>query len=275
MARTPDGPPPPPPVQRLRLRYAKRDRLRFSSHRDFQRALERALRRAGVPMAYSAGFNPHPKVSYANAAPTGAASEAEYVELAVAEECDPARLRHALDQSLPPGLDVVDVVVAQPGALADRLEASEWRIRFPGVTDDALTAAVDTFRAAEQVEVQRRTKSGMRTVDLHRAVVRVEVIDIEVIDADTPVSEQRTTAEPGPCAILRLVVRHGTSGSTGNTGEEVPSVRPDDVINGLRLVAGLAPPVAPEVTRLAQGPLDLQTVRVGDPLAVDRDAALR
>ncbi|HEY6740580.1 MAG TPA: TIGR03936 family radical SAM-associated protein, partial [Actinopolymorphaceae bacterium] len=59
-----------PVVQRLRLRYAKRGRLRFSSHRDFQRALERAVRRAGVPIAYSAGFSPHPKISYAGAAPT-------------------------------------------------------------------------------------------------------------------------------------------------------------------------------------------------------------
>ena len=64
-------------VQRLRLRYAKRGRLRFSSTRDFQRALERALRRADVPMAFTAGFHPHPRISYANAAPTGTASEAE------------------------------------------------------------------------------------------------------------------------------------------------------------------------------------------------------
>ena len=70
-----------PTVQRLRLRYAKRGRLRFASHRDFQRAFERALRRAQVPMAYSAGFSPHPKISYANAAPTGTASEAEYLEI--------------------------------------------------------------------------------------------------------------------------------------------------------------------------------------------------
>ena len=72
-----------PTVQRLRLRYAKRGRLRFTSTRDFQRALERALRRTGVPMAYSQRFNPHPRISYTNAAPTGTASEAEYVELAL------------------------------------------------------------------------------------------------------------------------------------------------------------------------------------------------
>jgi len=101
-----------PAVQRLRLQYAKRGRLRFSSARDFQRALARALRRAEIPMAYSAGFHPHPKISYANAAPTGVASEAEYVELAVTDRCDPEAVRRALDEALPPGLDVVAVVEA-------------------------------------------------------------------------------------------------------------------------------------------------------------------
>ena len=69
--RVPEGPAPDPAVQKLRIRYTKRGRLRFTSSRDFQRALERALRRADVPMAFSAGFHPHPKISYANAAATG------------------------------------------------------------------------------------------------------------------------------------------------------------------------------------------------------------
>src|SRR6266542_2964166 len=133
MARTPEGPPPPPAVQRLRLRYAKRGRLRFTSHRDFQRAFERALRRAAVPMAYSAGFTPHPKVSYAGASPTGVASEAEYLEIALAERRDAERLREALDASLPPGLDVLEVVEVRTPSLAVRLDASVWEIRLPGV----------------------------------------------------------------------------------------------------------------------------------------------
>ena len=74
-----------PPVQRLRIRYAKRGRLRFTSHRDFSRAFERAVFRARIPMAYSSGFNPHPRISYAGAAPTGSASEAEYLEIGLAD----------------------------------------------------------------------------------------------------------------------------------------------------------------------------------------------
>src|SRR5215212_5776563 len=232
----PDGPPPEPVVQRLRLRYAKRGRLRFSSHRDFQRSFERALRRADVPMAYSAGFSPHPRISYANAAPTGAASEAEYLEIAVTRPCDPARVRAALDEALPPGLDVVEVVEARTPGFADRLEASVWRVELPGVAPDAAAAALAAFLAAPEVPVERPTKTGMRRFDARSAVVRAEVVG--------DVSGPGPQAEGAPCAILQMVVRHTT-----------PAVRPDDVLTGLRSHAHLAPPSSPRMTRLAQGPL--------------------
>src|SRR5216110_1629552 len=95
-----------PIVQRLRIRYAKRGPLRFTSHRDFARAFERAVRRAGVPIAFSQGFTPHPKISYASAAPTGVASEAEYLEIGLRESVDVAELARALDGALSPGLDI-------------------------------------------------------------------------------------------------------------------------------------------------------------------------
>lgn len=278
MTRTPEGPPPPPAVQRLRLRYAKRGRLRFSSHRDFQRAFERALRRAEVPMAYSAGFSPHPKVSYAGAAPTGVASEAEYVEIAVAERVDPDRLRRALDASLPPGLDVLEVVEAAPGALADRLQASVWQVLLPGVDAATATAAVAAFLRAERVEVSRLTKNGLRSFDARAAVLSLAVvppaesaIHVEHASSRHDYDDGNDTrslpeAAEGGCAILRLVVRHTT-----------PAVRPDDVLSGLRQVADLAPPAPAAVTRLAQGPLAEAAGAAGwsvtDPLQPDRDAA--
>ena len=114
-----------PPVERLRIRYAKRGRLRFTSHRDFSRAFERAIFRARIPMAYSSGFNPHPG-SLRGASPTGAASEAEYLEIGLAEAVDPAAVHAALDEALPDGLDVVEVVESPGGGVADRLEASRW-----------------------------------------------------------------------------------------------------------------------------------------------------
>src|ERR1700742_3545303 len=135
--RAPEGPPPPPVVQRVRVRYTKRGRLRFSSHRDFARAFERALRRAEVPMAYSSGFSPHPKISYLGAAPTGVASEAEYLEISLARRVEPGALLTQLDAALPDGLDIVDVVDATGSALADRLQASRWQVELPGVSVEA------------------------------------------------------------------------------------------------------------------------------------------
>ncbi|MFJ9622054.1 TIGR03936 family radical SAM-associated protein [Streptomyces sp. NPDC101181] len=238
-------------MQRIRLRYTKRGRLRFTSHRDFQRAFERALRRSEVPMAYSAGFTPHPKVSYANAAPTGTGSEAEFLEIALTETRDPEVLRGLLDASMPDGLDIVDAVEARTPGLAERLTASVWETRLDGVDPEDARAAVAAFNDAGTVEVQRKAKNGVRTFDARAAVADLRVLESAV---DRPGER--------PCAILRLVVRHVT-----------PAVRPDDVLSGLRAVADLAPPVPAAVTRLAQGLFDEESGTVTDPLAPDREAA--
>lgn len=252
--RVPEGPPPAPPVQKLRIRYARRGRLRFSSTRDFSRALERALRRSGVPMAFSAGFHPHQKISYAGAAPTGTASEAEYFEIQVTERVDPEALRAALDEALPDGLDILEVVVAGPGSLAERLQGSRWRFEFDGLDSGELEAAVARLKDAGIAEVTRTFKTGPKTFDVLAAVV-----DLAVEPADTSAAALPGT---GPCAILNLVVRSTT-----------PTVRPDDVLTALRAVAGFTPPRPPRVTRLAQGPIDDADAGVADPLAADRDAA--
>lgn len=255
------------PVQKLRLRYAKRGRLRFTSHRDIARTFERALRRAGVPMAYSQGFSPHPKVSWVGAAPTGVASEAEYVEVSVVEAVDPAALRDALDAVLPPGLDVLEVVQAAGGSLPERIEASAWQVELPGVSPEALAAAVEAFLAADSVEVERLTKDGRKVIDVRPAVVSAKVVAAEPEDAATA-QVPAHSSDAGhdardlsrPCGILVMVVRQTT-----------PTVRPDDVLSALRVVADLVPPVPAKATRMAQGRLDDDGGLV-DPLAPDRAA---
>ncbi len=197
-------------------------------------------------MAFSAGFHPHPLISYANAAPTGTASEAEYFEIRVTERVDPESLRAALDEALPQGLDVLEVVPAGAGALADRLEASEWQVVVRGADPAEVAQAVTAYLACEVAETTRTFKTGPRTFDTRGAVVALGVTGVD---------------EEG-CAILRVVVRHTT-----------PSVRPDDILTALRAVTGFSPPVPPLVTRLAQGPLTDAAAGVADPLAADKDAA--
>jgi radical SAM-linked protein len=234
-------------VQKLRLRYTKRGPLRFASHRDLARALERALRRAEVPMAFSAGFSPHPKISYLGAAPTGAASEAEYVEIGLMRACDPEAVRQALDAALPPGIDVVECVEAGEGtgSLADRIDSSVWRVDLPGIEPAELGSALEAFLARDVVEVARRTKNGLRDVDARAAVAAA------------------TAGGEAGCAILTVVVRQVT-----------PAVRPDDVVAALAAVADLRPPSPPRAVREAQGRLD-DTGTVADPLGPDRAVRTR
>jgi len=160
-------------------------------------------------------------------------------------------VRIALDEALPQGIDIVQVVEAAPGALADRLEASDWLLEFAGVSLDELRGAVDALLARDTAEVTRLTKSGPRTFDVRGAIVAARVLSPGDALGDTV-----TTHEVGAdCAILRMVVRHTT-----------PAVRPDDILTALREIADLQPPRPPLVTRLAQGPLDTVNVRVTDPL---------
>lgn len=232
-----------PIAQRLRIRYAKRGRLRFSSHRDFQRAFERAVRRAAVPVAFSAGFSPHPRISYANAAPTGIGSEAEYLEIALTARCDIDRVQQALDRALPPDLDIVEIVEARTADFAERLEASVWSVECFDISTEQANAAVDALLARDTVEVSRVTKQGLRTFDARQAVLDLRV-------------ESSSAAN---CAILRLVVRHTT-----------PAVRPDDVLQALVSVGSLAMETPPRVTRCSQGPLTADARDVSDPFAPDR-----
>jgi len=131
-------------------------------------------------------------------------------------------VRAALDAALPEGLDVVEVVEASGGSLADRLTASQWRIATDGVPRAVLDAAAAALLAVDVFEVERMTKSGLRTFD-----ARAAIIDLRVVSDSE----------------LELVSRHGA-----------PLVRPDDVVQALgRLTPAFTPTGPPLLTRLAQG----------------------
>jgi radical SAM-linked protein len=184
-------------------------------------------------MAYSSGFSPHPRISYPNASPTGAASEAEYLEIGLSVPCDPDKVRDALDAALPSGLDVVEVAVARPGALAEQLTGSRWQVDLAGLSAATLQAACDEFLAQDVVLVERMTKNGMREFDARAAVVALEA------QGDR----------------LTMTLAH-----------QVPLVRPDDVLAGLRVASpGFAPNESPLLIRLTQGRLDPDTGVIAEP----------
>ncbi len=185
-------------------------------------------------MAYSSGFSPHPRISYANASPTSAASEAEYVELGLAEVCDPTKVMAALNEVLPAGFEVVAAAEATTVSLGELLQASDWRIVLSGSPPGALEAAVGQLLGAGECIVERMTKNGLRSFDVRAAIVALKVVDDDTCD-------------------LRSL-------------HQVPLVRPDDVVTALRrLDDGLT--ARPLLTRLRQGPL--LDGHIADPLTTD------
>src|SRR6516162_1614567 len=236
-----------PAVQHLVVRYAKRGKMRFASHRDVARAFERGVRRAGLPIAYSAGFTPHPKISYAGGVPTGVASEAEYLSLALTSRQAAMHVGERLNAALPDGIEVIDVTEDADSPRADssalgRLEASRWRVVLPGVEPAAAQRAVAGFLALSQAPVERLTDKGVRCLDARAAVVTLDVLG----PADPHGGSRASVTGVQDCAILRMVVL--------NTA---PAVRPDDVLTALREQHGLVPSSPPITTRLAQGSLAL------------------
>lgn len=224
-----------------------------------------------MPMAYSQGFSPHPRISWAGAVPTGAASEAEYVEVQLVERRNPDALRADLDAVLPAGFDLLEAVEAGPGSLPDQLHAGLWRIELPGVGMAELAEAAALLMAAGTVEVERMVKGGRRSFDARAAVLRAEARECAPTGTELDALGNRSSCHDArvddwpkdwqPYGILETVVRQAT-----------PVVRPDDVLSALRVVAGLAPPPVVRATRLEQGRLD-DSGGLTDPLTQDRAAA--
>ena len=215
----------------LLVRYAKRGKMRFASHLDVARAFERGVRRAGLPIAYSAGFTPHPKISYAGGAPTGVASEAEYLSLALTSKVEADAVRDRLNAALPDGIDVIAVTEDSGGLPASRLTASEWRVVLSGLAPESAVPIVQEFLALTEAPVERLTSKGMRRMDARAAVASLSV---EGPDASDDMGG----------TVLRMVVRH-----------TAPAVRPDDVLNALRDVSDVVPAESKLIIRLEQGSL--------------------
>ena len=241
-----------PAVQHLTVRYAKRGKMRFASHRDVARAFERGVRRAGLPIAYSAGFSPHPKISYAGGAPTGAASEAEYLSLALTARQAETQVCQRLDAAMPDGIDVIDVTEETSQAPRGSLEASEWCVVLPGVRPAEAEQAVASFLTLGEAPVERLTDKGVRRMDARAAVVEMNVIDADELAADPDGGQRVAMTGLEDCTMLRMVVLH-----------TAPAVRPEDILTALRDGNGIVPSSPALTTRLAQGSRALLTGETG------------
>lgn len=212
--------------QRLRVTFAKGPPLRFITHLDLMRFWERALRRAGVDLAYSEGFSPHPQISLAAPLPVGVTGTAELMDVFLASRLSPREFRGSLSPQLPDGLSlrrVVEVPIALP-SIQSQMRAAEYWVDLPAGMDlVALTDRIARILSQESLPWQHTREKELRSYDL-RPLIQALALG------------QGTS---GPALQMRLQADNSATG------------RPDQVLVALELSAGLAI----ERTRLVLAPV--------------------
>ncbi|MCZ7534552.1 MAG: TIGR03936 family radical SAM-associated protein [Acidimicrobiia bacterium] len=205
----------------VRLRFSKRGKVRWISHRDLARAFERALRVERLPLAFSEGFSPHPKVSFGLALPVGAESEAEYLDMELLREVDLATLPGRLTPALPDGVDVVAAVplAERAPALQEAVTAVVWRVEVlgsdagPPLSPEAFAALAGEALVSPTLETARRRK-GREVVDDVRPVIRrIDVVGPSArgVRCEMEMSTQPRGAKPGE-VLAAIAAATGSSG---------------------------------------------------------------
>src|SRR5512146_2579310 len=145
---------------RIRMRYARTGRVRFLSHLDFMTLVHRAAVRAGIPLAWSQGFNPHPRIAFGPALPVGMESETEYLDLETDHFADLLRMTKDLNAVLPEGVRIREsaVVPKKAPSLSGSIARYRYRLAVPGKYQDGLEPRVEEFLSRSSVPVSREWK---------------------------------------------------------------------------------------------------------------------
>lgn len=166
-------------MQRLRLRFSRGEEVKYISHLDLMRCWERALRRVEIPLAYSEGFTPHPRLSLAAPLPIGVTSEAELMDITLQKSLSPYFLIRTMAQQLPQGIDILEVhqIPLIIPSLQSQLRYAEYRVAVKAIKSlEEMQAAIITLLRAERLPWQHMRDTGPRRYDLRALIEHIWVI---------------------------------------------------------------------------------------------------
>jgi radical SAM-linked protein len=216
----------------LRIRFSKLGKIRFTSHRDVARIWERSLRRAEIPIAYTEGYSPRPKLSFGLALSTGYESLGEYLDVFLRDDVVLDEVPSRVGPGLPLGLDVQAVEELEPGAesLQQTVTSCTWHMEIGGHGPAAVSQTVGEALAATELPLTRERKGRTVVDDVRPAIVAARVL--------------------GPAD------GHGSSSGGPGTQIEVELATQPRALRPAELVAAITPPEAPwpvaGVTRIHQ-----------------------
>ena len=170
-------------MKKVRVRFSKKGKIRFVSHRDIARIWERSLRKAQIQLAYSEGFSPRPKISFGLALPTGNESDAEYLDLELVNDIednsnDLAELKEQLNNALPKGIEVQNIAEKELGtdSLQQVVIQCTWQFDLSDYTIDQAEKWAEEILESPEIIVERERKGKVVVEDLRKQVISIEVI---------------------------------------------------------------------------------------------------
>jgi radical SAM family uncharacterized protein/radical SAM-linked protein len=169
--------------KKYRLTFSKLDRAGFLSHLELSAALVRALRRSSIALAYSIGYHPHPKISFATATSVGMESKQEYLDIAAQEYLsDLNLLKNEINSALPLGIEILEIETLPPGGktIAEILQGFEFELHLPADIDSSRLSAIEenikNFLAASTFNIQKSSKGKTVTKDI-RPFIKNMILD--------------------------------------------------------------------------------------------------
>ena len=189
---------------RIRITFAKTESMRYTGHLDLHKSWERTIRRAGLPLAYSQGYNPRPRINLASALPLGFTSQAEVVDIWLEEEINLTKISSLLDTASPPGFSILDLQEIDAGepSLQSQLLAAEYTVTLLDCVPDLNSVVEDIINAKTLIRVRKKNKE----YDLRPLIESIQI---------------SAQAEEVQQISLRLTAREGATG------------RPDEVLLAL------------------------------------------
>lgn len=210
----------------IRMQFRKTREGRFMSHLDLMHTWERVIRRSQLPLAFSQGFNPHPKINFASALAVGTTSDGEYMDMELTTDMPLEQVKKELDRAMPPAFEVtaMKVVNGKVPSLMSIIERGRYQLRLEfvdEVTQQQLDEAIEEFWKREEIIIYRYKKNSK---------------DKKAVNIRPGVFEMKLTAD-GKYAVLEILVQSGNEGN----------IRPEEVAFGL-MSAGM--PAVQHVVRI-------------------------
>ena len=156
--------------------FEKGERIRHIGHLDIQRSVQRGLRRSGLPVAYSQGFNPHILITFASALSTGACGKREIMDVTMAEEVSEAEFVTRMNKAMPPEMQVLKAraVDSKHPSLMGMVRAAEYDLRIRDAEIGArLAEAIPAMMAKETIPAMRKTKTKLTEVDIKPLILSI------------------------------------------------------------------------------------------------------